>query len=157
MFTDQDYQEYFEEIIIKEKEMFYNIRKIIYSINDRNIVRILKSISADESDHFSYIKELSEFLFSKKEGERRKYVRKHALGNIRIKDLSNNLEFSAVFLNFSEGGVCLESEQALILQDSYELWLDVSGMNEPIHRTGKLVWSFEIKPNLYVGGIHFEP
>lgn len=64
MFTRADYQEYFETILKKEKEMTLFIKQFTQSLSDESLVAQLNEILRDEIRHTQLAAQLLEQLTS---------------------------------------------------------------------------------------------
>ncbi len=140
MFTKEDYREYFEAILAKERQMVFNLREIKARVEDANILEILEMIAEDEAKHYSYVRDIFDQVLLEDVAEQRKFVRENFLGTVKMKDQNTGEEIAGRCLNISEGGMCVEVERALKIGDSFEVWIELFDKKGIIHCLGKLRW-----------------
>jgi len=59
-------------------------------------------------------------------------------------------------LDFSVSGICFLAECKLPSDKSIQLWIEGSKGEEPLHKTGKVIWQEEIKSGLFRIGVDFD-
>jgi len=144
MFTKEDYRSYFDGIAVTERSMIYQAKDIIVSLKDPVIINSLNGVMEDEIRHYSLVMSIINRLLPESEVEKRIFIRRHSLGTARLK-LRDGREFSAYCIDISERGICIEHNNVLPEDESFEIWVDFFDGSGPIHRdSGLIKWSVEI-------------
>ena len=156
MFTKEDYKEYFEQIASLERKMIYGLEDIFLSLDDEETRRTLNVVAADEKNHYVMVRHIFDSLLLENETEKRKFLREHSLGVVRIKSLSSGAAFDAYCVNISEGGLCVEFGGAVGTEGEFDLIIELFGKEELKHCVGKFVWRLDINPKLQIGKVEYK-
>jgi hypothetical protein len=158
MFTDKDYDDYFDQIARVERKMVYGAYDLGREIDEPSLLRVLEKIGDDEVRHYGYVLKMLREIGSPARSEKRCETREYCLGTIRLKrpQSPSGDGIKAYCVNVSKTGVCLESAAELSSGEVCELAIHLFGKGEVISRQGKVVWSKEVEPGFYISGIVFE-
>ncbi|MDO8663087.1 MAG: PilZ domain-containing protein [Candidatus Omnitrophota bacterium] len=156
MFSKDDYKEYFQQIAGVERLMIYNVQDLLILLDDQELKYTLRNVASDESRHYGYIKEIFDSILFQDEAEKRRFIRIHSLGRVKIKIKGKDGFIEAYCVNISPGGICIESNQKINPQDTLELWVDFFNGREPGHHFGTLLWRAEIGADLQIESIRYQ-
>jgi len=156
MFSKDDYKEYFEQIAALERFMLYNLQDLLILLDDQELKYTLRNVASDEAKHYGYIKEIFDAVLFQDEAEKRKFLRVHSLGRVKIKVKDKEGLLEAYCVNISPAGICIESNQKINPGDVLELWVDFFDGQEAQHHFGTLVWRVEIDADLQVERIRYQ-
>jgi len=157
MFTNRDYQDYFDQIARVERKMIYGAYDLGRDLNEPSLQRILQKIGDDEVRHYGYVLKMLRLAMPAEEAEKRRAVREYALGTIRLQkhgDFKGG-GFQGYCVNLSDAGICLECTEALFPDDVWSLEIKLFGQNESLFYEGKVIWCKKVEPELYISGIDF--
>jgi hypothetical protein len=158
MFTDTDYEKYFDQIGRVERKMIYGVYDLALEIRDPAISRVLQRVGDDEVRHYGYVLKMLKEIGAPRRSENRCESREYCLGTIQLRR-SQDAGGHAVktyCVNLSTKGICLEGAADLSPGELCELEISLFGKKEMIVRRGKVVWNKEVEPGFYIGGIVFE-
>ncbi len=158
MFTDADYEKYFDQIGRVERKMIYGVYDLAEEIKDPAILRSLQKIGDDEVRHYGYELKMLKAIGAPGRSEKRCESREYCLGTIQLRRSQDPAghAIKTYCVNLSKKGVCLEGAADLSLGEMCELAIRLFDKKEIISHRGKVVWNKEVEPGFYIGGIFFE-
>ncbi|MFA5411272.1 MAG: PilZ domain-containing protein [Candidatus Omnitrophota bacterium] len=156
MFTKEDYKKYFDQLARAERMMIYGAHDILSRLNDDSIKAVLENIAQDELRHYTLVRDAMDALLIEGEAEKRKYQRESSFGNIEVKRTGAAQKTEAWCINIAQDGVCMESNEPFKAGDKIALSIMLYDKEQPIHKTGVVIWTKETQPNFYISGVEFE-
>ena len=158
MFTDEDYEKYFDQIARVERKMIYGVYDLSREIDDPAVTRVLQKIGDDEVRHYGYVLKMLKMTLTPGRTENRRETREYCLGKIQLLKMQDQVGdvVHAYCVNLSKSGVCLESPTALLAEEYFELAIRLFDKDELISRRGRVLWCKEVEPGFYISGIVFE-
>ncbi len=156
MFTDEDYEEYFEQIAGLERLMVYSIHELLPKIEDATIRLPLEEVAKDEIRHYAYIRAIFDSILVKSDLEKRKFTREHRLGKALVKVIKTGLTYEGYCLDISTSGACVEFDQELPIDTDLEVRIEPFDGQEAKTYLGKFAWNARINPHLQMGNIKFK-
>jgi hypothetical protein len=158
MFTDTDYEKYFDQIGRVERKMIYGVYDLAEEIKDPALSGGFKKIGDDEVRHYGYVLKMLKEIGAPRRSENRCESREYCLGTIQLRRSQDPARrtIKDYCVNLSKKGICLEGATDLSLGEMCELEIRLFGKEKIISRRGKVIWNKEVEPGFYIGGIIFE-
>jgi hypothetical protein len=158
MFTDEDYERYFDQIGRVERKMIYGVYDLAEEIKDPAMVGVFQKIGDDEVRHYGYVLKMLKGIGAPRRSENRCESREYCLGTIQLRRSQDPAghEIKTYCVNLSKKGVCLEGSADLYPGEVCELTIRLFDKEEITSHQGKVVWNKEVEPGFYIGGIVFE-
>lgn len=157
MFTDQDYQEYFEQIASLERLMVYHVFDLLQEVEDPQILQQLKTIGSDEKKHYALIVRVFNTILFKSDLERRKFIREHVLGWVKVRHVADGSITEGYCVDLSAQGVCIEFEDdKQDLKGDIEVWIETFEDGKLYHHMGRVAWTTRHAANQRIGAIRFK-
>lgn len=89
--------------------------------------------------------------------EDRRVFERFCLGfSSRLREPGSQKTTLIICQDISAQGIGIITGRALKIGDTLELWLDIPDSRQPLHFSGKVVWSKESEPGIWRAGICFE-
>jgi c-di-GMP-binding flagellar brake protein YcgR len=89
-------------------------------------------------------------------GDRRNFLRLARILDVKIINLNTNKEARAQTHDISANGIGFITNVQFNTDTSLELWLYIPDSDEPVHTTGKVVWTKMVAPNVYRVGVNLD-
>ena len=158
MFTDEDYEKYFDQIGRVERKMIYGVYDLAEEVRDPAISRVLQRVGEDEVRHYGYVLKMLKEIGAPGRSEKRYESREYCLGTIQLRRSEDPAghEMKTYCVNLSKKGICLEGATDLSPGEVCELEVRLFDKKEIISRRGKVIWNKEVEQDFYIGGIVFE-
>ncbi|HQB12562.1 MAG TPA: PilZ domain-containing protein [Candidatus Omnitrophota bacterium] len=168
---------YLQKVLAQERATIHKIQEVISVVKDPQIKSPLEDVFRDEVRHGSFavliysllqgvaqeevkayvfFRQLLDSLLPRPGREKRRYLREPVLGVVRMRSRESALRYEAKCMDFSLSGIGFESDRNVPVNDIYDCEIELYGRPVSLERSGKVIWTKEVLPGTFFGGVEFE-